>query len=89
MFVNKHFANFTGYNSRILRNKSATFSGYSFCMNTNILGNFQICISVPLISNNQGKKAKGRISKQVTRKQSTPNFPTNEHFLPLIRTRTF
>ena len=24
----------------------------------------------------------------VSRKQSTPNFPKNEHFLPLIRTRT-
>ena len=27
-------------------------------------------------------KAKRRISKQVTRKQSTPNVPKNEHFLP-------
>ena len=27
-------------------------------------------------------KANGRISKLVTRKQSTPNFPKNEHFLP-------
>ena len=26
--------------------------------------------------------AKGRISKQVTRIQSMPNFPKNEHFLP-------
>ena len=29
-----------------------------------------------------GKKAKKRIWKQVSRKQSTPNFPKNEHFLP-------
>ena len=36
------------YNSRILKNKNAKFSGYYFCMNTNIKGNFQICISVPL-----------------------------------------
>ena len=27
-------------------------------------------------------KANGRISKLVTRKQSTPNFTKNEHFLP-------
>ena len=35
-------------NSSILRIKKATFSGYCFYMNTNILGDFQICISVPL-----------------------------------------
>ena len=29
-------------------------------------------------------KTKGRISKRVTRKQNTLNFPKNEHFLPLI-----
>ena len=28
---------------------------------------------------NLGNKAKGRISKQVTRKQSKPNLPKNEH----------
>ena len=28
-----------------------------------------------------GDKAKGRISRQVTRKQSSPNFPKNERFL--------
>ena len=40
MFVNKHFINISGiYNSRILRNKNAKFSGRDF----------QICISVPLI----------------------------------------
>ena len=37
------------YNSRFLKNKVAKFSGYYFCMKTNIKGNFQICISVPLI----------------------------------------
>ena len=35
-------------NSRILRIKNAKFSGYCFYMNTNIYGDFQICISVPL-----------------------------------------
>ena len=35
-------------NSRILTIKIAKFSGYNFYMNTNIYGNFQICISVPL-----------------------------------------
>ena len=48
MFVNKHFANFTVINSRILSIKKAKFSGYYFYMNTNIYGYFQICISVPL-----------------------------------------
>ena len=33
--------------SRIPRNKNAKFSGYYFYMNTNILGDFQICIGVP------------------------------------------
>ena len=37
-------------NSRILRIKIAKFSGYYFYMNTNILEDFQICISVPLRS---------------------------------------
>ena len=36
-------------NSRILRIKNAKFSGYCFYMKTNLYGNFQICISVPLI----------------------------------------
>ena len=35
-------------NSRILRIKNVKFSGYCFYMNTNILKDFQICISVPL-----------------------------------------
>ena len=38
--------------SRILRIKIAKFSGYSFYMNTSIYGDFQICISAPLISTN-------------------------------------
>ena len=52
----KKFANFTenkkiNYenNSRIARIKNAKFSGYCFYRNTNVLGDFQICISVPLI----------------------------------------
>ena len=36
-------------NSRILRVKSAKLSGYCFYINTNTKGDFQICISVPLI----------------------------------------
>ena len=39
---------FRVYNSRIPRIKNTKFSRYYFHMNTNIQGNFQICISVPL-----------------------------------------
>ena len=46
--LSKKFTNFTGKNSRILRIKNAKFSGYHFYMNTNILGDFQICINEPL-----------------------------------------
>ena len=35
-------------NSRILRTKNVKFSGYYFYLKTNIYGDFQICISVPL-----------------------------------------
>ena len=35
-------------NSIILTIKNANFSRYYFYMNTNILGDFQICITVPL-----------------------------------------
>ena len=35
-------------NPRVLRIKNAKFSGYFFRINTNIHGDFQICISVPL-----------------------------------------
>ena len=35
-------------NLRILRIKNANFLGYCFCKNTNIQGDFQICISVLL-----------------------------------------
>ena len=44
----KKFTNFTRNNSIIIRIKNAKFSDYCFYMNTNIYGNFQICISVPL-----------------------------------------
>ena len=37
-----------GNNSRIRSIKNAKFSGYCFYMHTTILGDFQICISVPL-----------------------------------------
>ena len=36
-------------NSRIVRIKYAQFSGYYFHTDFNIKGNFQICVSVPLI----------------------------------------
>ena len=36
----------------IFRIKNAKFSGCSFYMKTNIKGDFQICISVPLKVNN-------------------------------------
>ena len=35
-------------NPRILTVKNAKFSGYHFCMNLNMCGDFQFCISVPL-----------------------------------------
>ena len=37
------------HNSRIHRIKNAKFSGYCFDMNINILEDFQICISIPLM----------------------------------------
>ena len=36
------------YNLRIPRIKNANLSGYHLHINTNIQGDFQICISVPL-----------------------------------------
>ena len=45
----KKLTNFTVNNSKILRIKTVKFSGYCFYMNTNMYGDFQICISVPLI----------------------------------------
>ena len=48
MFVKKHSANFTLNNSRIFRIQNAKFSGYYFYTNANIMGDFQIYISVPL-----------------------------------------
>ena len=51
-FVNKHYKHsqtLRVYNSRILRVKTAKFSGYYFYMSTNIQGDFEICIRVPLI----------------------------------------
>ena len=35
-------------NSRIFRIKNTKYSGHCFYMNTNIHGDFQICVSVPL-----------------------------------------
>lgn len=36
------------YNSRISRIENAKFSWHCFCINTNVQGNFQICIGVSL-----------------------------------------
>ena len=45
-----------------------------------LLPNLDEC---PIKNDFVGNKAKGRISKRgVSRKQSTPNFPKKEHFLP-------
>ena len=41
----------------LLFKKNANFSGYYFYIKLNILGDFQICISVPLIVNPQIKSA--------------------------------
>ena len=46
MFVNNISQTLWIYNSRIPRIKNAEFSGYYFSVNTNIYGDFQICISV-------------------------------------------
>ena len=40
--------------SRIISIRNAKFSGYYFCMNQNMKVDFQICNSVPLITNNVG-----------------------------------
>ena len=42
---------FVVFSVKIFRIKNARFSGYCFYMNTNICGDLQICISVPLIEN--------------------------------------
>ena len=44
----KKFLNFTGKYLEKSRFKNAKFSGYWFYMNTNLQGDFQICICVPL-----------------------------------------
>ena len=49
LFFKKN-TNFTGVNkSIIVMIKNAKFSGYYFYKNSNIFGDFQICISVPLM----------------------------------------
>ena len=51
MFVYKHTETIETLrvkNSRIFSIKNAKVSGYYFYINLNILGDFQICISVPL-----------------------------------------
>ena len=45
----KKFTNFTGKQLRIRRIKNSKSSEYCLYENTNIQGDFQICISVPLI----------------------------------------
>ena len=51
--------------SRIITIKNARFSGYYFRMNLNVLGDFQICISVPLrflYSYLNGRKQRVRVN---------------------------
>ena len=52
------FTNFTVNNSRIFRIKNRKFSENCFYMNTNIKGDFHICISVPLIDHVTMKKVR-------------------------------
>ena len=52
-------------NSRILRIKNAKFSGCCFYINTNLLGDFQICISVPLICQRKVHKSEGTHRRDV------------------------
>ena len=35
------------------------------------------------------RKKKANLKTEVTRKQSSPNFPKNEYFLPLVRTHRY
>ena len=69
-------------------------STYCFHMKTKILADFQVCISVPLrilvwyirlqcqvlTCRWYGKRT--NLKTGVSKKQSTPSFPKNEHFLP-------
>ena len=48
-FGRENLAPFHVYNSIIPRIKNAKFSGYCFYLNTNLYGDLQICINVPLI----------------------------------------
>ena len=48
MFVNKYFQTLQVFNLGFPMIKNGKFSGYYFYVNTNIWGDFQICISAPL-----------------------------------------
>ena len=50
------FKKFTNF--RIIRIKNAKFSEYCFYMNTNMQGDFEICISVPLSMFDELKEVK-------------------------------
>ena len=83
------------YNSRIYRIKNAKFSGYYFYMNTNIEGDFWICISVPLKSGEARalRKQKFKVKKIilfllfgkstfVTKHHTTPKVFVRRLFVP-------
>ena len=69
-------------NSRILRIKNAKFSGYCFYMNTNIQGDFQICIRLPLRGHYSQKQSHIFFNIKNMFKNSCTNFL-------FIRSRTF
>ena len=51
-------------NEVILRTKNAEFSEYYFYLNTNIYGDFQTCISVPLNKINQETVIGSKVNKR-------------------------
>ena len=61
-------------NSRILTIKNAKFSGHYFCMNLNIWGDFQICISVTLSNDFLKVKANALMDRKLVQK-NTALFP--------------
>ena len=66
-------------NSRILRTKNVKFSGYYFYLKTNIYGDFQICISVPLSRPYPFKNFKGCLPQNLL----SPLLNTLSHIIQL------
>ena len=63
-------------NSRILKSKTAKFSGYYFYINTNMQKDFQICISVPLRSSEKIKSSTGSL-KSLSQRLCQPQQQQN------------